>query len=53
MILQIRSMSRGVKDLTFYSLTSMNIVNTVDLQCRDSTLGELHREAPASGIDVT
>lgn len=53
MFLQIRSMSRGVKDLTFYSLTSMNIVNTVDLQCHDSTLGELHTEALGSGTDVT
>lgn len=28
----------GVKDLTFYSLTSMNVVNTVDLHCYVSTL---------------
>lgn len=38
MFLPIRSVSGEAKDLTFYSLTSMNIVNTVDLHRRVSTL---------------
>lgn len=44
--------SGEARDLTFYNLTSMNVVNTVDLHCHVSTLWKLHREAEAPGIDV-
>ena len=45
MFLPIRSASGGeAKDLTFHSLTSMNIVNTVDLRCHVSTLWKNYAE---------
>lgn len=40
-VLPIRSAPGEARDLTFYSLTSMNIVNTVDLHSHVSTLGKL------------
>ncbi len=41
------------RHLTFHSLTSMKIVNTVDLHCHVSTLWKLHCEAQALCIDMT
>lgn len=53
MFLPIRSASGGeAKDLTFHSLTSMNIVNTVDLHCHVSTLWKITQRRAGLGASM-